>query len=88
MKLRTKKILKLLKVGYTMNLENKNYKLKRVVFDYKTYAKTYNGYDCEVVVCDKKIISKRVVVNSVCNQKELDNIQIALNNLERDVNGL
>ena len=71
-----------------MNLENKNYKLKRVVFDYKTYVKTYNGYDCEVVVCDKKIISKRVVVNSVCNQKELDNIQIALNNLERDVNGL
>ena len=88
MKLRTKKILKLLKVGYTMNLENKNYKLKRVVFDYKTYVKTYNGYDVEVVVCDKKIISKRVVVNSVCNQKELDNIQIALNNLERDVNGL
>lgn len=88
MKLRTKKILKLLKVGYTMNLEDKNYKLKRVVFDYTTYVKTYNGYDVEVVVCDKKIISKRVVVNSVCNQKELDNIQIALNNLERDVNGL
>lgn len=88
MKLRTKKILKLLKVGYTMNLEDRNYKLKRVVFDYKTYVKTYNGYDVEVVVCDKKIISKRVVVNSVCNQKELDNIQIALNNLERDVNGL
>ena len=71
-----------------MKLEDKGYKLKRVVFDYKTYVKTYNGYDVEVVVCDKKIISKRVVVNSVCNQKELDNIQIALNNLERDVNGL
>lgn len=68
-----------------MNLEAKNYKLKRVVFDYKTYVKTYNGYDVEVVVSDKKIISKRVIVNSVRNQKELDKIQIALNNLERDV---
>lgn len=68
-----------------LKLEDKGYKLKRVAFDYKTYSKKYNGYEVTVLVVDNVIIGKRVVVKSISNQEQLDNVQIALNNLERDL---
>lgn len=68
-----------------MKLKEKGYTLRSVYLNYKTYSKKYNGYDVEVIVVNNnKILCKRVV-GEVYSQKELDNVQIALNNLERDL---
>lgn len=68
-----------------MRLVAKGYKLKSDYNGIKKYTKTYNFYDVEVVIRDKEIISKKVIVGAIHSQKELDNVQIALNNLERDI---
>lgn len=69
-------------------MEKLGYLLKKTFFNYLTYQREDNGYTLEIVLNKGELVRARVLVGSFQTQKELDYIQIAFNNLQRDLKEL